>query len=276
MYNRSLDFSTGLHTTTFTANDNNTYTTTVYCSYPDQVCVYDLSSTSYLPKVTILLENQLTKPAFFNTPCDDQHVRLTGLTQLGPPLGMKYDGIARLSMQSGSSNCVDGAVVVSANEHNKTLSIIIGAETNYNQKSGNPTHDFSFKGEDPRFSIKEVTVTASTRTEASLRSAHIADYFSLMSQFTFSLPDAANSSGLETYFLIQRYNSSGPGDPYLESILVSLGRHLLISSQRANSLPSNLQGKWSETITAPWSTDYHSNINFQMNQWGAEQIGLGS
>jgi alpha-L-fucosidase 2 len=54
-YNRSLDLNTGLHTTVFKANDGNTYTSTVYCSYPDQVCVYNLSSTAVLPAITIAL-----------------------------------------------------------------------------------------------------------------------------------------------------------------------------------------------------------------------------
>ncbi|KAE8443166.1 hypothetical protein EG329_002264 [Mollisiaceae sp. DMI_Dod_QoI] len=35
-YRRSLDFDTGLHVTTYSANDGNNYTTTIYCSYPDQ------------------------------------------------------------------------------------------------------------------------------------------------------------------------------------------------------------------------------------------------
>ena len=85
-YNRSMDFNTGLHTTAFTANDGNTYTSTVNCSYPDQVCVYDLSSSAALPEIKkIFLENKLTNQSLLNATCGDQYVRLTGVTQLGPP-----------------------------------------------------------------------------------------------------------------------------------------------------------------------------------------------
>ncbi len=274
-YNRSLSFDTGLHTTTFTANDGSTYTSTVYCSYPDQVCVYDLLSSSSLPEVTIYLENQLTDPTFFNKTCGDQYVRLTGFTQLGPPLGMKYDGIARLSTQSGEGNCSkSGALIVPANPHNQKLTIIIGAGTDYDQTAGNPEHNFSFQGPDPASNIEALTNSAASKSESSVRTAHIADYSALMGLFTLSLPDTANSTGLETSVIIDRYNTTGPGDPYLESLLLSLGRHFLVSSQRPNSLPANLAGRWSQTITAAWSADYHSNINFQMNQWGAEQTGL--
>ncbi|KAJ8453411.1 hypothetical protein ONZ51_g13610 [Trametes cubensis] len=39
-------------------------------------------------------------------------------------------------------------------------------------------------------------------------------------------------------------------------------------------LPANLQGKWAKDASNPWSADYHSNINIQMNYWFAETTGL--
>lgn len=39
-YDRSFDLTTGVHTTSFSDDDGNTYTSAVYCSYPDQVCIY--------------------------------------------------------------------------------------------------------------------------------------------------------------------------------------------------------------------------------------------
>jgi alpha-L-fucosidase 2 len=277
-YNRSLDFNTGLHTTVFTADDGNTYTSTIYCSYPDQVCVYNLSSSAALPEITISLENQLSDWRFFNATCGDQYVRLTGVTQLGPPAGMKYDGIVRLMTRTGISYCSNttaGALVVPPGSHIRTLALVIGANTNYDQTAGNAASNFSFTGADPGSYVEAITSAASTKAESDIRQAHVADYQSLASLFTLSLPDTAESAGLETSVIINRYNSSGPGDPYLESTLFELGRHLFISSTRDNSLPPNLQGKWSPAITAAWGADYHANINFQMNHWGVDQTGLG-
>lgn len=278
-YNRSLDFNSGLHTTVFTANDGNTYTSTIYCSYPDQVCVYDLSSTAALPEVTISLENQLTNQSLFNATCGDQYVRLTGVTQLGPPTGMKYDGIARLTTRTGTAYCSNttaGTLVIPAGSHIRTFSVVIGANTNYDRTAGNAASNFSFRGADPGPYVESITSAAAGKAESDIRRSHVEDYQSLSSQFTLSLPDTAGSTGLETSVIIDRYNSSGPGDPYLESALFEFGRHLFISSTRDNSLPPNLQGKWSPTITAAWSADYHSNINFQMNHWGVDQTGLGA
>jgi alpha-L-fucosidase 2 len=278
-YNRSLDFNTGLHTTTYKANDGNTYTSTVYCSYPDQVCVYDLSSSAALPQITISLENRLTNTSFFSASCADQYVRLAGVTQLGPPEGMKYDGIARLTTRTGTaycSNATDGTLIIPASSHIRMFSLVIAAGTNYDQKAGDAAHNFSFKGPDPGPTIENTISSVMSKSESHIRSAHVRDYQSLMGEFSLSLPNTANSTGLETSEIISRYTSSGPGDPYLESLLFSLGRHLFVTSERPNSLPTNLAGRWSETLTAAWSADYHANINMQMNHWGADATGLGA
>jgi alpha-L-fucosidase 2 len=277
-YNRSLNFDTGIHTTIYTANDGNVYSTAIYCTYPDQVCVYDLLSSAALPQITISLENQLTDSSLFNATCGDQNVRLAGFTQLGPPLGMKYDGIARLITRTETAYCSNTtarALVIPAGSHIRTLTLVIGASTNYDQLAGNAASDFSFKGEDPGPYVEAVTSAASLKPETDLNQAHVADYRSLASLFFLDLPDTAGSAGLETSVIIDRYAANGTGDPYLESTLFALGRHLFISSERPNSLPANLQGRWSQDITGPWGCDYHANINFQMNYWGVDMTGLG-
>jgi alpha-L-fucosidase 2 len=276
-YNRSLDFDTGIHSTVYSVSNGNTYTTAVYCTYPDQVCVYDITSSGYLPEISISFNNQLTDPSLFNASCGHQHVRATGVTQLGPPTGMKYDGIAQLVGNTSSycSNTTSGTLVVPASLKNRELSLVIGAGTNYDQKAGNAASNFSFKGVDPGPYVEAVTSAASQKPEKDLRQAHITDYGSLAGQFELDLPDTAGSSGLETSVILGRYTSNGTGDPYLESLLFQLGRHLFISSSRENSLPTNLAGRWSETIGAAWSADYHTDINFEMNHWGVDQTGLG-
>ena len=39
-------------------------------------------------------------------------------------------------------------------------------------------------------------------------------------------------------------------------------------------MPANLQGLWNHDIAAPWNSDYHTNINLQMNYWPAEVANL--
>ncbi|KFY20092.1 hypothetical protein V491_03997 [Pseudogymnoascus sp. VKM F-3775] len=294
-YNRSLDFNSGLHTSAYSTDDGNDYTSTVYCSYPDQICVYSLSSSVALPNITISLENQLTS-APYSASCEPNgsSVTLTGVTQAGPPQGMQYQGKVQLITGPGTSIhhrntrtkplCSGSLLIIPSDSKTRTFSLVIGAATNYNQLAGNAKSNYSFAipGSDTTDThsllgpiISAVTSPAASKAESILRHAHIADYQDLAGQFTLELPESVGSFGLETSVLISQYNSSGLGDPYLESTIFELGRHLFISSSRDNSLPTNLAGRWSETLEAAWSADYHANINFQMNHWGADQTGLG-
>ena len=45
------------------------------------------------------------------------------------------------------------------------------------------------------------------------------------------------------------------------------GRYLLIASSRPGSVPANLQGLWNEHRRPPWSSNYTTNINLEMNYW---------
>jgi alpha-L-fucosidase 2 len=66
----------------------------------------------------------------------------------------------------------------------------------------------------------------------------------------------------------------GVDDPALMALYFQYGRYLLIASSRPGSLPANLQGKWNDSMTPPWNSDYHTNINLQMNYWPAEVCHL--
>ena len=63
-------------------------------------------------------------------------------------------------------------------------------------------------------------------------------------------------------------------DPGLIALYFDFGRYLLVSSSRPGSLPANLQGVWNTYTEAPWNSDYHTNINLQMNYWLAESANL--
>ena len=60
----------------------------------------------------------------------------------------------------------------------------------------------------------------------------------------------------------------------LEQTMFQYGRYLLASCSRPGGLPANLQGLWNDSNKAPWASDYHNNINVQMNYWGAESTNL--
>lgn len=101
--------------------------------------------------------------------------------------------------------------------------------------------------------------------------AHVADYSALYGRCTLDLgPDDLR---LTTRERLRRVRE-GVDDPALQALLFKFGRYLLISSSRAGTLPANLQGIWNMTNDPPWHADYHTNINLQMNYWGADTANL--
>ncbi|MDO5752989.1 MAG: glycoside hydrolase family 95 protein [Arthrobacter sp.] len=69
--------------------------------------------------------------------------------------------------------------------------------------------------------------------------------------------------------LLLAEHRSGKHSAYLEMLYFQFGRYLLISSSRQGSLPANLQGVWNDQDYPAWASDYHMNINMQMNYWPA-------
>lgn len=270
-YRRTLDLKTGLHTTRFSSGDSR-FDTTVFCSHPDDVCVYQLSGEEALPEISIALENQLVSSNLLGITCGDGYARLTGVTQEGPPEGLKFDAIARISEHSrGTMTCSDSGTLVIAPEES-SIAVIIGASTNYDASNGDEAGGFSFKGDDPAEFVERTTSDGAAETLEGLLERHQADFTSLESAFSLDLPDPNKSADVETASLLADYDY-GQGDPFVEALLFDYSRYLLISSSR-DSLPANLAGLWTEELQPAWNGDYHININLQMNYWPADQTGL--
>jgi alpha-L-fucosidase 2 len=79
---------------------------------------------------------------------------------------------------------------------------------------------------------------------------------------------SADALALPTDRRLARF-ADGAEDPALVALLFQYGRYLLISSSRPGTLPANLQGLWSWQMKPPWNSDFHTNINLQMNYWAA-------
>lgn len=67
---------------------------------------------------------------------------------------------------------------------------------------------------------------------------------------------------------------AGKEDEGLYGLYFQYGRYLLISSSRDCVTPANLQGIWNWQLQAPWSSNYTTNINLQMNYWMAHSCNL--
>ena len=62
----------------------------------------------------------------------------------------------------------------------------------------------------------------------------------------------------------------GEKDDKLAELYFHYGRYLMLSCCICATLPPNLQGKWNVDLNPPWKSDYHLDINLQMNEWMIE------
>ncbi|MCH5598228.1 glycoside hydrolase family 95 protein [Niabella ginsengisoli] len=101
---------------------------------------------------------------------------------------------------------------------------------------------------------------------------HTTDFRKYFDRVSIDLGDHENED-LSTVERLNRF-ASGKKDNSLLALFYQFSRYLLISSSRPGGLPANLQGLWNELTRPPWSSNYTTNINAQMNYWGAETGNL--
>jgi alpha-L-fucosidase 2 len=135
------------------------------------------------------------------------------------------------------------------------------------------TASTSYRGVDPRASCDRALSSAASATYETLKAAHVADHQRLFRRVHLRLGPATHLSSLPTDERLERVKR-GETDHGLESLYFQFGRYLLIASSRPGGLPANLQGLWNDSMSPPWDSDYHLNINLQMNYWPAEATNL--
>ena len=104
-----------------------------------------------------------------------------------------------------------------------------------------------------------------------LLARHVADYRKYYDRMTLDLGEGDKT--VPTRTRLARVKEGGK-DPALVALMFNFGRYLLISSSRPGTLPANLQGIWNNSNKPAWHCDYHTNINIQMNYWGADSANL--
>jgi alpha-L-fucosidase 2 len=112
---------------------------------------------------------------------------------------------------------------------------------------------------------------ALTRSHAELLRRHTSDYRALFERVSLNLPAGA-AAALPTGERLKQF-ADAP-DPSLLALYFHYGRYMLIASSRPGAQPANLQGIWNYQVTPPWSSNWTSNINIQMNYWPVESCNL--
>ncbi|UIR54818.1 glycoside hydrolase family 95 protein [Sphingobacterium sp. SRCM116780] len=261
-YSRTLDLDQALHAISFRQNNQQLHRR-YFASNPDQVIALEyVGSHKKSLTATINLKDAHGK---YSTLASGDLVFSGTLSN-----GMQYAAQLHIKTEGGTLQEIkdkDGHVTLQIKAADKII-LLLSAATNYaNTRS---TH---WKTNENPLKVNEQTINhAKAYSFEQLLNRHTKDYASLFGNVQLQLGQKLLDRKLTTKELLIQYKK-GPF-PELEALVYQYGRYLLISSSRKGGLPANLQGLWNNSNTPPWRSDYHSNINVQMNYWPAEVANL--
>jgi len=127
-------------------------------------------------------------------------------------------------------------------------------------------------GGDPGALCQIAEVKAGKKTFEEILEDHVVEYQDYFNRVSIDLGESTTRD-LPTNIRLEKV-SENDTDPGLAALYFNFGRYLLISSSRPGNLPANLQGIWNDRLSPPWNSDYHVNINIQMNYWPSEVTNL--
>jgi alpha-L-fucosidase 2 len=251
-YCRELSLDTGIAKTEYSVNGVK-YTRKAFVSAVDQVIVVHIKSDK--PNKVNLKATMTRQQDASTKKVSDNCLMLHG--QCGT-MGVKFCAYLLANIEGGNVIVTDESIIVKDAD---AVTFLISAATSYINQ-----HDASA---DP---YKRCQDFLSIKSYKDLKEAHILDHQSIFRRVEIDLgmTDAVHKPTDERLEAFK----NGRDDPHLMSLYFQVGRYLLMGSSRPDCLPANLQGIWNEHINAPWNSDYHTNINLQMNYWLAEVCNL--
>lgn len=152
---------------------------------------------------------------------------------------------------------------------NATEAFIFGAfETEYDVN----TFDFDRTKSCPKI-VDALIEKALSADFSEIKDAHIKDHGEKFERVSLEL-SGENFDNIPTDERLEAIKN-GKNDFDFYTLYFNFGRYLLLASSGGNAvLPANLQGKWCHEFYPPWGSDYHTNINLQMNYWPAYSANL--
>lgn len=257
------------------------YSREYFANYPSNVIAVKLKANKP-GKMTFTVRSVLPYLRDFSTDRNGRTGKIVSENNLITMTGVEqyYDQVYESQVKvipSGGSleakNDVYGNGIICVQKADSVV-LLITAKTSYQLKSSVFTalpEDKFKENEHPHNLVCRLIADATEKGYEALRKEHIADYQSLFNRVDLSLCEEIST--MPTDDLLYEYKR-GNRSLYLEELFFQYGRYLLIASSRKGTLPSNLQGVWSQFQVAPWTGGYWHNINVQMNYWPAFNTNL--
>jgi alpha-L-fucosidase 2 len=274
-YRRVLDIGRAVHEIGL-VRQGVTYRRTYFSSHPAQVMVLRFTAdepAAHSGMITLTDSHQAQVVAAGNKLTATGS--LSGYTYSGGStpgrtepynIALQYEAQLLVLHEGGSVEAIDGGIRFTDCD---ALTLLLAAGTDYlNQR------DQGWKGPHPHARVAGQLQAASEKSFDTLLAEHVRDYQSLFNRCSVDWGKTPDVTGaLPTDERLDAYQN-GERDPDLEELLLQYARYLIISCSRPGSLPANLQGLWNHSNQPPWRSDYHTDVNIQMNYWFVDAANL--
>jgi len=270
-YRRDLDLTTAIATTKFHRADAHFIRETLV-SVPHQVVAMRCAA-DHGGEISFILsaDSHMRHKVSSDGPC----LVLTGAcprrngTMRIPPVweedgrtGVPYVLKTRVLIKGGTITAEDGSTKITGADE---AIILVAIQTGFTSWQQEPADDLAAL---EATCDHQLDVAAAAGWET-LKAQHCRDYDGYYSRMRLDLgekDDRPTDELLKGHF--------GTGGEALVNLVFNYGRYLLISCSRPGTQPANLQGIWNDKPIPDWRSDYHTNINLQMNYWPAETCNL--
>ncbi|MFW6218653.1 MAG: glycosyl hydrolase family 95 catalytic domain-containing protein [Bacteroidota bacterium] len=268
-YERDLFLNTGIASERYTINGHSCQKR-IFASAADDLIVINLESDA--PEslnVTIMLERSrdATVQAAENRMLIMEGQVIDKEDPLKGPAGkhMRFASILHVLNTNGEVRTENDNIII---EKGSRATIVIAANTDYSLDKLNFDREI-----EPLELCRNNIAKVEKFSYGELENRHIKKHGPIFERVDFHLGDFQQDT-IPTDVRLDLVKNGHP-DPELVTLYFQYGRYLLMgSSGFFGRLPANLQGVWNHHYNAPWSSDYHTNINLQMNYWPAEVCNL--
>lgn len=271
-YQRDLDLTNAVANVDYSLNGTN-YHREYFISYADNVLVMKLTADG---------ANKLEFDVSF--PVDNaENVANNGL---GKEVTYKAEGNTlvtsgqlqdnQMKMNSMLKVVTEGQVQPGADKQSlhvsdaSSVEIYVSADTDY--KDSYPKYRTGETDEQLAASVAATVENAASKNYDQVKADHIADYTNIFDRVDLDLGQGVSSKPTDELLAAYKAGTATKAErSQLEVILYQYGRFMTIESSREGDLPANLQGVWQNRVgeagRVPWGSDYHMNVNLQMNYW---------
>jgi alpha-L-fucosidase 2 len=282
VYYRDLNIQDAIATTKYTVNGVN-YKREVFASAPDKVIVIRITSDK--PK-QINLQLSTKSQLKYRVEADKDilvlrgkapaHVEPSYYNPKREPVvyddtagcrGMRFEMRIKATSSDGKIlTDTTGMYISNASE----IVVYLSAATSFNGYDKCPDKE----GKDEHQLASTYLNKAVVKNYQAVLKSHLADFHKYFNRVSLTLnkeKESKTSIPLDERLALYR---NGAEDAGLEALYFQYGRYLVISASRTPNVPANLQGIWNKELRAPWSSNYTTNINVQMNYWPVESTNL--